>query len=375
MSLRFSIKQGYTVLLVCCAILFALLAFHEFVQEPYAYATGGAGAEMPKWVAVAELAIYCCVPIILVASWLLIRRTLRPLHEIARRIDAWDPERGLRPLDQTDTPETLAVALSLARASERLRRAFQEIREFSLRASHEIKTPLTILRAQAETEARHAEARGDTQGMARMESQTEEIDRLARMVDSLGLLSKADAGMLALKVSPSRLDELVVEFLDDVRVLAEPTGLVVATKIEQSVFAFFDSRRMRQVFLSLAENAIKYNTPGGVIEMGVGVMHKEAVLWIENTGIHLEAMESARVFEPFFRGAETSQEVEGAGLGLSIARSVIEAQGGRITFTSIQPNRIRVAIHLPLAPSSTVEKSLARPVDKLHAEHGLGSGI
>ena len=142
--MRFSIKQGYILLLVCCAILFALLAFHELVQEPYAYAAGGAGAEVPKWVAIAELLIYCCVPAILLASWFLIRRTLRPLHEIARRIDAWDPEQGLKPLDKTDSPETLAVALALARASERLSRAFQEIREFSLRASHEIKTPLTI---------------------------------------------------------------------------------------------------------------------------------------------------------------------------------------------------------------------------------------
>jgi len=278
--MRFSIKQGYILLLVCCAILFALLAFHELVQEPYAYAAGGAGAEVPKWVAIAELLIYCCVPAILLASWFLIRRTLRPLHEIARRIDAWDPEQGLKPLDKTDSPETLAVALALARASERLSRAFQEIREFSLRASHEIKTPLTILRAQAEAEARHAESRGDAPGTARMDTQVEEIDRLARMVDSLGLLSKADAGMLALKIAPARLDELIVEFVEDIRVLAESAGLIVGTRIESSVCAYFDSRRMRQVFLSLAENAVKYNIPGGVIEMGARETRQEAVLWI-----------------------------------------------------------------------------------------------
>lgn len=373
--MRLSINQGYTLLLVCCAILFALLAFHEIVQEPYAYAAGGAGAEVPAWVALAELAIYCCVPIILLASWILIRRTLRPLHEIASRIDSWDPEIGLRPLQKTDSPETLAVAMSLARASERLRRAFQEIREFSLRASHEIKTPLTLLRAQAETEARHAGSRGDAHGTARMEAQVEEIDRLARMVDNLGLLSKADAGMLALKIKPARLDELVVEFLDDIRVLAEPAGLVVDTRIESPVFAYFDSRTMRQTFLSLAENAVKYNIPGGVIEVGAGEINKEAGLWIENTGLPLDASESAKVFDPFFRGAQTSREVDGTGLGLSIARSVIEAQGGRITFTSILPNRIRVAVQLPLAPADAVVKSPDRMPDLLRSEHGLGSGI
>lgn len=330
---------------------------------------------MPKWVAIVELAIYCCVPVILLASWFLIRRTLRPLHEIARRIDAWDPERGLTALDKTDTPETLAVAQSLARASERLRRAFQEIREFSLRASHEIKTPLTILRAQAETEARHAELRSDPQGVARMECQMEEIDRLARMVDSLGLLSKADAGLLSLNITAARLDELVEEFLEDIRVLAEPTGLVVQTKIEEPVFAFFDRKRMRQVFLSLAENAVKYNTPGGVIEIGVGAAKKEAVLWIENTGTHLEALESGKVFEPFYRGRQTSREIEGAGLGLSIARSVIEAQGGHITFTSVRSSRIRVAVHLPPAPASAEDTATVRRSVPVPGEHGLGSGI
>jgi signal transduction histidine kinase len=373
--MKISIKQGYILLLVCCAILFALLAFHELVQEPYAYAAGGPGAGVPRWVALAELAIYCCVPLILLASWLLIRRTLRPLHEIARRIDAWDPERGLRPLEKTDSPETLAVAMSLARASERLRRAFQEIREFSLRASHEIKTPLTILRAQAETEARHAESRGDAPGTARMDAQVEEIDRLARMVDGLGLLSKADAGMLALKIAPARLDELVVEFVEDIRVLAEPARLTVGTRIESSVCANFDSRRMRQVFLSLAENAIKYNIPGGVIELGVDEVKKDAVLWIENTGLLLDASESAKVFEPFFRGAQTSRVVEGTGLGLSIARSVVEAQGGRVTFSSVAPNRLRVAVHLPLAPADAVKKATSSADDLFHKETGLGSGI
>jgi len=109
--------------------------------------------------------------------------------------------------------------------------------------------------------------------------------------------------------------------------------------------------------------------------MGAGEIKKEAVLWIENTGTYLEALESAKVFEPFFRGAQTSREIEGAGLGLSIARSVIEAQGGCIAFASIPPNRIRVTIHLPLAPSSPAETELARPTDQFQADQGLGSGI
>jgi signal transduction histidine kinase len=346
--LRISVTQWYILLLVCCAVLFALLAFHEFVHEPHAYAAGGTGADAPRWVAITEMAIYSCVPVILAFSWFLIRRTLRPLHEIARRIDAWDPELGLRPMEKSHSPETLEVARALARASVRLKHAFLEIREFSLRASHEIKTPLTILRGQAEAEARHAEMRGDEAGMARMEAQVEEIDRLARMVDGLGLLSKADSGMLTLRVAAGRLDELAAEYLEDIRVLAEPAGLAVSARIERPVSALYDSRRVRQAFLALAENAIKYNIPGGLIELGTEEINGQAVLWIENTGIPLSPSESAKVFEPFFRGPRTSHHVEGAGLGLSIARSLIEANGGSIAFQTTPAGRIRVAIQLPL---------------------------
>ncbi len=368
--MRISVARSYILLLVCCVVLFVLLAFHELVQEPFAYAAGGPGAESPKWVAIAELAIYSCVPFILLASWLLIRRTLRPLHEIARQIDAWDPELGLGQIGgRADSPEALAVAVALTRASERLSRAFREIREFSLRASHEIKTPLTILRGQAESEARYAELRGDSGGVLRMEAQIEEVDRLARMVDSLGFLARADGGMLSLNLVPGRLDDLAREFHDDICALAEPSGLCVCMKVDRPVFACFDRRRIRQVFLSLAENAVKYNIPGGLIEFGADEVKGQASLWIENTGIPLVPGEEKKVFEPFFRGSQTREEVEGTGLGLSLARSVMDAHGGQISFESLPENKIRVALHFSSIPAPV------EPPSRIVDHHNAGSGI
>lgn len=375
MRLKISINTGFALLLISCLVLFGVLAFHELVLEPHAYAFAEEGGYSPKWVAIAELAIYSCIPVILLAGFFFIRRTLQPLNEIARQINAWDPELGLNPLVKTYSPETAAVTSALAGASERLRHAFREIREFSLRASHEIKTPLTILRGQAETEARRAEMRGDIQCAARMETQIEEIDRLARLVDSLGLLSKADAGLLVLDKTAERLDDLVTEYLDDIRVLAEPSGIVVSTKIDRPVFAFYDRRQMRQIFLSLVENAVKYNIPGGVIEMGVDRFEKQAVLWIENTGVSLDPAEVAHVFDPFFRGSRTSRDIEGTGLGLSIARSILEAHGGSLSFQLLPNNRIRVALFLQLALASSVDTAVLPILDRRHIERGLGSGI
>ncbi len=369
MRIRLSVAGGYILLLVCCAVLFVLLGFHELVQEPLEYSAGGPAAHAPRWVAYAELAIYSAVPIVLLSSWFLIRRTLRPLTEIAAQIDAWDPELGLKPMAVApESAEAAAVTGALNRASGRLQRAFQEIREFSLRASHEMKTPLTILRGQAESEARRAESRGDAAAATRMAAQIDEIDRMARMVDSLTLLAKADGGLLPLKVEPGRLDGLVMEFYDDILALAEPTGILVHAKIGKPVYALFDRQRMRQVFLALAENAVKYNIPRGTIELGAAESGGRATLWIENTGLPLSTAALQNVFEPFFRGPEIPREIEGSGLGLSIARSIIDAHGGRITFDPLPPNRIRVSIQLALAldPPEEAPPSVPKPPPQHH---------
>ncbi len=346
-----AITRKYAFLLICCVVLFALLAFHELVSEPNAYGTKGAEAAGPRGIAIAELAIYACVPVILLVSWFQIRRRLRPLHEIAREIDAWDPEQGLKLFSaEPDSPEASAVALALARASARLKKSFLEIRDFSLQAAHEIKTPLTILRAQAESEARLAESRGDAGLVARMDAQVAEIDRLARLVDGLGLLAKTDAGMVAFRLAPARLDELVMDFLEDIRVLAEPAGIVVTAKIGRPVLARFDRQRMRQVFLALAENAVKFSRPGGEITMGASEVKGRAQLWIENESATLVPTEARKVFDPFFRGSRSKTDTEGSGLGLSIARALVEAQGGLISYQIVSPDRVSVAILLPALP-------------------------
>jgi signal transduction histidine kinase len=336
---------GQIALLVCGLGLSGLLAAHEFVIEPSSYGNEGQGV---SWVAVLEVVVYACIPVLFVVAWLQIRVRLQPLHEIAREIDSWEPEQGLRALRfKADSPEATAVAAALTRASERLRRSFGDIREFSLRAAHEIKTPLTILRGHAEAEARHAESVGDAGLANRLQAQISEIDRLAGLLDSLGLLAKADAGLIPLRLVPGRVDELVSEFHEDVRAMAEPEGLVVKSCFDQPAAAVYDSQRLRQVFLALADNALKHNRRGGEVVLGVFQGGPESGFWIENETLAFVPGEATRVFEPFFRGSRAQTRTEGSGLGLSIARSLVEAQGGRIHFEVLNPGRVRVTVFLP----------------------------
>jgi two-component system heavy metal sensor histidine kinase CusS len=326
-----------------------LLALHEFVLEPRAYGADRHPAEA-GWVPFVELAIYGAMPVVLLIAWLQIRRRLQPLHAIAREIDSWDPESGLNtPRPKADSPEAAAVAAALARASERLRKSFGEIREFSLRAAHEIKTPLTVLRGHAEAEVRRAEQAGDTGLANRIGLQIAEIDRLARLVDSLGFLAKTDAGLVTFHLKPERLDALVAEFLEDVRAMAEDGGITVTAQIDQPALATYDAQRLRQVFLALADNAVKYNRPGGEIVLGTFHSPPESGFWIENESPFLAPGEATQVFEPFFRGSRCRAQTEGSGLGLSIARSVVEAQAGRLVFAVLSPGRVRTTVFLPSA--------------------------
>lgn len=354
--MKFTFNRRFALLLVGCLVLLMMLVLHEFVIEPQQYARGGAAAERPDLIAIAEILLYAAMGAILVGGWITLQKALSPLREIARQIDSWNPDEGIRSLESTAiNPETAVVTAALERASARLQRSFREIRDFSLRASHEMKTPLTILRGQAEEEMRRAELRGDEPGADRMAAQVEEIDRLARILDNLGLVAKADAGLLALKVAPGFLDALVMEFHGDLLALAEGDGLLVEARLDKKVPALFDRHRMRQVFLALADNAVKHNVRNGSIHVGAGVRQKMAALWIENTCAKLDEHEAGRVFEPFFRGTRARNASEGCGLGLSIARSIVQAHGGQIAFEHPAPQTVRVTILLPLAEQVLTE--------------------
>jgi signal transduction histidine kinase len=230
----------------------------------------------------------------------------------------------------------------------RLDNSFQRIREFTLHASHELKTPLTVLRGELET-ALHDD-RTSNQLKEQLASQIDEIERLAKIVDGLTLLTKADAGQISLKCEPVRLDELVRESAADAKILAQPQGVEVREERCDETTINGDRHRLRQLLLNLADNAVKYNQPGGKIHFSLERDGAFSVLKISNTGAGLAPDLQPRVFERFFRGdASHNSAVEGCGLGLSIAQWIVHAHKGEIQFVST-PNQITtVSIRLPLA--------------------------
>jgi signal transduction histidine kinase len=183
----------------------------------------------------------------------------------------------------------------------------------------------------------------------RLVSQLDELQRLARIVDGLTLLAKADAGQVALKAEPLRLDELVREAYADAQILAEPPHIQVALAACEEIPIRGDRHRLRQLLLNLADNAVKYNQPQGSVTMNLRRANGAAEFTIANTGPGIPPESLPRVFDRFYRGDPAhSNAVEGCGLGLSIARWIASAHHGTIHIESVPEEQTTVIVRLPL---------------------------
>jgi signal transduction histidine kinase len=282
-------------------------------------------------------------------GWWLTRRALAPLRALTAAVEQVTDHNLSQPIPRSGNGDELdRLTEGFNAMTARLDGSFQRIREFTLHASHELKTPLTILRGELET-ALH-ECPTETPHREQLASRMDEIERLTKIVDGLTLLTRADAGEVPLKGEPLRLDELVRECVADAKILAQPQAIEVVLTACAASTVNGDHHRLRQLLLNLADNAIKYNQPGGRVEMSLQREQKTAVLQISNTGPGLAPELQPRVFERFFRGdASHSSLVEGCGLGLSIAQWIVRAHRGEILFFS-QPHALTtVTVRLPLA--------------------------
>jgi|OpeIllAssembly_1097287.scaffolds.fasta_scaffold00696_4 signal transduction histidine kinase len=281
-------------------------------------------------------------------GWWLMRRSLAPVEALTRAVERTH-ERNLRQqLPRSGNGDELDRLTEVFNAmTARLDQSFQEIREFTLHASHELKTPLTVMQGEIETACRE-ESLTDVQ-RDRLLSQLDEVQRLAKIVDGLSLLTKADAGQVSLARDPVQLDELLREAFEDMQHLGQSENLAVTLTACEPVVVHGDRHRLRQLLLNLADNAVKYNEPHGRATLSLRRVGPEAELVFTNTGPGLPRDQQSRVFERFFRGdASHSSAVEGSGLGLSIVEWIARAHGGSVLFESGAGTLTTVTVRLPV---------------------------
>jgi heavy metal sensor kinase len=284
----------------------------------------------------------------LLGGWWLTRRALSPIQQLTEAIRKIHEHNLREPLPRTQNGDELDQLTKVFNDTlARLDDSFHRVREFTLHASHELKTPLTVLRGETETALRD-ESLSDAE-RERAVSQLDELRRLTRIVDGLTLLAKADAGQITLELVTVRLDDLVRDNVADTQILAEPQNLKVELAMAEEVSLRGDRHRLRQLLLNLADNAVKYNQPGGRVTIGLQRVHDLAELTITNTGPGIPPELLPRVFDRFFRGdAAHGNTIEGCGLGLSIAQWIVTAHGGTIQISSEPSKLTTVTVRLPL---------------------------
>jgi len=285
----------------------------------------------------------------LLGGWWLTRRALAPVTKLTGAVEKIQEKNLGEKIPRTHNGDELDRLTEVFNAmTARLDDSFHRIREFTLHASHELKTPLTVLCGETET-ALLDESLSPAE-RERLFSQLDEVRRLSKIVDGLTLLAKADAGQIALNLEPVRLDELVRDNFADAQILAEPHGIKVELAACEEVFVRGDRHRLRQLLLNLADNAVKYNQPQGRVTMSLRRADNLSRFTIANTGAGIPPEVLPRVFDRFFRGDPAhSNAVDGCGLGLSIAKWIVSAHDGEIRIASVQANETTVTVELPLA--------------------------
>lgn len=333
MTLQAKLGLRYAAIVGGCLLLLSGLAYHEFIVEPRVRKKMGipkpADTDFGEY---AEVLFHATIPVVLGVGWWFMRRTLTPINQLTRRIEQVNADNLDAPLPRSysgDEVDRLTQAFN--EANSRLHQAFQQIREFTLHASHELKTPLTVMRAQIETALRnpHPDTAASRDWMA---DHLDEIQRLARLVDDLTLLTKTDAGAQAFSCTPLPLADVVRELHEETQILAEPRGIHVSLPECVPATVSADRHRLRQLFLNLVDNAVKYSTPGSQVLIALRREGQKAVVRITNSGLRIPPDLKDRIFDRFVRGEEARRQCpEGTGLGLAICRAIARAHGGSLT--------------------------------------------
>lgn len=295
----------------------------------------------------------------------LANKALKPVDQItqtARMITSQNLNQRIKPPKVKDEISRLIETFN--EMISRLDQSFRQIKQFSTDASHELKTPLTILKGEAEVTLRRKRPPQEYEQILR--SNLEEVNRMSQIVDDLLLLSKADIGEIRLNRGRIHLVEILNEVVAQVNILAQAKNLRIETSNhDENVQIFGDGLRIRELFLNLIENGIKYTEAGGALRITVTKdtsrhairpsarpeeKHQEfAKIIVSDTGIGIAKEDQEKIFDRFFRVDKARSRVQGgSGLGLSICQWIVEAHGGEINVESEIGKGSSFIVRLPL---------------------------
>jgi two-component system OmpR family sensor kinase len=319
--------------------------------------------ELEDYRKILTIAVPLCVMLTGLGGWFLARKSLAPvlaMSEKTRRIGAESMEQRLPVANPRN--ELGQLASTFNNLLSRLSSAFSLQRQFMADASHELRTPVSVIRT-ATSVTLQMEHRREEEYRSALVIIDEQVTRLARIVEDMFRLARADAGGLTLQEGPFYLDELLGETARAASVLASSKEITVKlSPMTESLF-YGDEGLLRQMISNLLDNSLKFTARGGIVTVNLELKNGSYLVSVSDTGPGIQKELQARVFERFFRiekadprpnGANSTGA--GAGLGLSIARSIAEAHRGSLSLKSSDSTGSTFVAILPVRTSSTENK-------------------
>lgn len=275
-------------------------------------------------------------------GWWLAGRAVAPLGPMLDEIQAVNDGRSLhRRVAVPPTGDELAqLATKVNEMLSRLEHSFTSLRRFTADASHELKTPLQVLRAGVERALTHPGA--PPESIEALDETLNQINAMSELVESLLTLARADEGAVTLAVEPCDLRDVLADVVETAGLLGDQSGVKVASRAPMApVVVPVDRPRIRQMLMNLATNAVKYTPKGGRVDLELSEAGRHVTLVVRDNGIGIAPGDLPHIFDRFWRAdiaRSRTGERAGAGLGLAITKWIAEAHGGNIAVQS-RPGR------------------------------------
>lgn len=299
------------------------------------------------------------------AAYYMAGQVFKPMHDLTNQLEAITDGRSLhrRLPPDAENDELGRLTTTLNAMLSRLEVSFAGLRRFTADASHELKTPLAVLRADVERAMHPRTTREDR--LVALEESLQEVTRMSDLVDSLLTLARADEGRFDLAHEEVRIEPLLRDVYETATILGETSGLSIAMPNIVDAVVLGERTRLRQLLLNLITNAIKYTPRGGRVELSS--THRgpnEVAITVRDTGIGISATDLPHIFDRFWRADRArsrAAERSGFGLGLAISQYIAQAHGGSLIAQSRLGRGTLFTIHLPTVAPVATAADLAEP--------------
>jgi len=293
------------------------------------------------------LFVACAAVLTGVLGWVVVRRGLAPLRAMREQAQVVTAQQLGQRLPVQSVPLELAeLAQSLNDMLARLELAFARLSDFSSDIAHELRTPVSNLMTQTQVALSRTRQADDYRHV--LESNAEELERMARMISDMLLLAKAEHGLTRPSSESIGLAKEVLALFDYYDAVAEEKGLLLILEGDAIVTA--DRHMLRRAIGNLLSNAIRHAAPNTPLQVHITADREVVSMHIDNSGDPIPAAYLERIFDRFFRVDASRRRVDGTGLGLAIAKSIVTAHGGMISAASTG-GLTRFTLTLPLPPA------------------------